>query len=384
MKKYCLWLLMVFGYANPVLSKLRERFETSADIYNAFKSNIAAVGAEYAEKAEAISLDEAERLLTKLESKGISVITFEDELYPASLANVPNPPCVLFAKGNTALLKNKLVTVSGSRKATPYTIAAETRVCEELCGKYTLVSSLVEGCEQLACITAVKMNRGCIEILPCGFDYEYPKGSHVLREQIIMSGGCIISEFLPEIKSCNVNFIRRARIAGGISKAMIIFQARINSGTFNAARYSPALFFLPIHNIFSDKYAGAVQYIRNGAGMYYSAEDIDNVFKEGFSPPYINKNPVITEQKKQAKTPTPEKRENIKAPAESREPSEELFETPIHYSIYKKISASEAPVTFDEIFRNEDIGISELNEILLDLEIAGQIKAVPGSRYTVC
>ncbi len=384
MKKYSLWLLLVFGYANPVLSSLREHFETAADIYNAFKTNIAAAGAELSEKAADTSLDEAEKLLAQLESRGITVIPFEDDLYPDALSDVPNPPCVLFAKGNTALLKNKLVTIGGSRKATQYTIAAETHVCEELCGKYTLVASLVEGCEQLACITAMKMGKGCIEILPCGFDHEYPKGSHVLREQVLMNGGCIITEFLPDVKSCNANFIRRARIAGGISKAMIIFQARINSGAFNTAKYSPALFFLPIHDVFSYKYAGAVQYIRNGAGIYYSIEDIDNAFKEGFSAPEISIKDIIAEQKKAEKPTAAEKKAEEKAPAESIEPSGELFETPVHYSVYKKISALDSPITFDELFRNEDIGITELSEILLDLEIAALIKAVPGSRYTVC
>ena len=70
-----------------------------------------------------------------------------------------------------------------------------------------------------------------------------------------------------------------------------------------------------------------------------------------------------------------------KAPTESTELSEELFESPLHHKIYSIISTAENPITFDEIFRQTELEISDLNEILLDLEISDMIKAVAGSRY---
>jgi len=386
MKKYYLWLTMIFGCSNDALTELFNRFETAEEIYNAFRSNIAAAGYKYAEKAEETPLEAAEKLLSEIEGKGITVITIDDELYPKGLRFIPNPPRLLFVKGNAALLKEKLLTVAGSRRITNYTIAAETAVCESLCEEYTLVSSLCDGCEQLACLTAINCGKGCVEVLPCGLDQTYPKGSQLLRQKILMSGGCIVSEFLPDVKANNTNFLRRARISGGISKAMLIFQAGIKSGSLNAAKYSPALFFLPPNNIFSPEYAAAVQYVRNGASLYYGKEDLENAFSEGFSPKKeitIPPSEKVQPEKNTRENPEPkeEKTKNKKALSENKMPSEELFESPLHYKVYRRIASAEQPITFDEIFRNEEIDISDLNEILLDLEISDMISAAPGSRY---
>lgn len=384
MKKYYLWLILVFGYSNDTLTELFNRFETAEEIYNAFRSNIAAAGYEYAKKAEEISLETAEELLLKIEEKNITVITIDDELYPKGLRFVPNPPRILFAKGNTSLLKEKLLTISGSRKITSYTFTTETAVCETLCNSYTFVCSMCEGCEQLACLTAIKHGKGCIEILPCGMDNDYPKGSNLLRQQLLASGGCIISEFLPDVKSSNINFLRRARITGGISKAMLIFQAGIKSGSLNAAKYSPALFFIPPNNIFEPEYAAAVKYVRNGASLYYGERDLENAFSESFTPKKeisIPVEPKAAPKKSSPKKSEPKTDKTKKAPPEDIAPSEELFDSPLHHSVYTLIAKAEHPITFDEIFRNEEISISDLNEILLDLEISDMISAVPGSRY---
>ncbi len=383
MKKYSIWLLKVFGYANPILSEMFGRFETAEGIFKAFESNIAAAGSEYAEKAAETNLEECERMVDQLEKKGISIINYNDPLYPEALKGLSNPPCALFAKGNTSLLSGKLVTIGGSRKITDYTIAAESRICGDLCRKYTLVASLTDGCEQLACLTAIKYGAGCIEIMPCGFDCEYPKGSRVMREQLLMNGGCVVTEFLPEIKSNNANFIRRARIAGAISKAMIIFQAGASSGSFNAAKYSPALFFLPPHDVFSADYAGAVIGVRMGASLYYKESDIEQVFSDSFTGVTIEIKPEKIHTTKEKKTEKSEK-ENKKVPAESNEPSEELFETSLHYSVFMILKNAGKPVTFDEIYSKVDTDISQLSEILLDLEIDSKIKAIPGSRYEIC
>ena len=284
MKKYYLWLILVLGAGNPVTGELITRFGNAEEIYRAFKNNCAAAGSDYAKKAEKITLEDAEKLVSKLEKTGITIVTPEDPLYPENLRKTDNPPVVLFAKGNTELLKEKLLTIGGARRITEYTIAAESEICEELCKEYTLVASLATGCEQLACLSALKQRKGCIEILPCGFDYEYPKGTQMMRQQILMNGGCILSEFLPETKTSNANYIKRARISGGISKAMIVFQAAANSGSLNAAKHSPALFFIPPENVFSEKYAAAVSGVRNGARLYLSPNSLKQAFADEYEP----------------------------------------------------------------------------------------------------
>lgn len=391
MTKYYLWLLLVFRHSQAELTELLEKYKTPEGVYNAFKEGNPATKREYLENAEKITLSDAESLINALNRKGISLITREDRLYPESLLSVPNPPLILFAKGNTALLKTKLITVSGSKKITDYTIRTGTEVCKELCKDYTIVSSLIEGCEQLACLTAVKCGKGCIEVLPCGIEYEYPKNSRLMREQILMNGGCIISEYLPDTKTASSSFFQRARISGGISKAAIIFQAGIGSKSFNVAAYNPSVFFIPPNDVFDPCYAGAVKYIRKGAQIYLGTEDIARVFEEDYVPNSVEIEAVrkkavkTTEKTEKTETEETEQKtvnETEKAPEESKELLTELFETPVHFSVYKHISEVGRPITFDEILRSTDIDISQLSEILLDLEISGHIAASAGSRYT--
>ncbi len=391
MKKYYLWLIKVFDTGNPDLHELMVRFGSPREIYNAFKNNFAAAGKDYAKKAEETTLEDAEKLISHLESKGITIITYDDEAYPENLKNTDNPPYVLFAKGNTELLKTRLLTIGGTRRVTEHTIATETAVCEELCGEYTFVASLAAGCEQLACLTAIKLSKGCIEVLPCGFDCEYPKGSQVMRQQILMNGGCLLSEFLPETKSSNANYLKRARISGGISKAMIIFQAAANSGSLNAARYSPALFFVPPEDVFSDKYSAAVSGVRNGAKLYLSPNSLRPAYETDYKPNHIkfgsHRKQFSSVSEETTVSVSDEKTMEAESPVTGTETGmmtefqEDDFETEVHAFVYKLIAQRGEAITFDEIYRNIDEDIPRTSEILLDLEIAGKITAVAGNRF---
>lgn len=384
MKKYYLWLIIVFGAGNPDAGELMNRFGTAEEIYRAFRNNCAAAGGEYVKKAEKISLEDAEKLVSALESKNITIITYEDSLYPENLRTTENPPAVLFAKGNINLLKNKLLTIGGTRKTTDYTIAVQSEICEELCREYTLVASLCTGCEQLACLSAIKQRKGCIEILPCGFDYEYPKGTQVMRRQILMNGGCILTEFLPETKSSNVNYLKRARISGGISKAMIIFQAAANSGSLNAAKYSPALFFIPPENVFSEKYSAAVSGVRNGAKLYLSPNSLKPAYEKDYKPRKVKLKlntavrKVACVSAKEESTATEFKAD---MPVQATENND--FESEVHAKVFTYISEKSEAVTFDEIYRIIDGDVADLSEILLDLEIEGRIRAVAGNRFEI-
>ncbi len=381
MKKYYLWLILVMGAGNPVTNELMTRFGTAEEVYRAFRNNCAAAGGDYARKAEKTTLEEAELLISKLESENITIITTEDELYPENLKHAENPPAVLFAKGNVNLLKNKLLTIGGTRKATEYTIAAETTICEELCREYTLVASLCTGCEQLACLSAIKQSKGCIEILPCGHNHEYPKGTQVMRQQILMNGGCILTEFLPETKTSNANYLKRARISGGISKAMIVFQAAADSGSLNAARYSPALFFIPPEDVFSEKYSATVTGVRNGAKLYLSPKSLKTAFEKDYKPKNVSFDKPAKVYKKEDSDDIPPaiKEENVTDALPVSE--NQQFESAIHEKVFNFISEKPEAVTFDEIYRSIDGDIADLSEILLDLEIAGIIRAVAGNRF---
>lgn len=242
-KEYLLWLVMALGAGNPQITELISRFGSGEAIYRAFRDNTALAGREAAERAASVTLEEARERLTSLEAREIRTVPIGGAFYPEPLKRLENPPCLLFVKGNVRLLSGKLLSTAGSRDITPYTLETQDRLCTRLCQKYTLVSSLSYGCDELSAVCALRARRPFVEILPCGFDHEYPDGSRVLRGLLLKNGGCSVTEQLPEAKPNQGAFLRRARIIGGISRALVIFQAGTQSGALKAAEYAGRVFF---------------------------------------------------------------------------------------------------------------------------------------------
>lgn len=394
MEKYYLWLVMAFGSASPEVTELLRRFKTAEKVYSAFKGNYAAAGPILSEKASLVTLEQAEKRLYFLSREGISLVTPESGCYPERLKNRENPPYLLFVRGNPELLKGKLLSASGSRRISAACYNSQSRICEKLCKKYTFVTTLSEGSDQLTCITAIKQSRPCIEVLPCGFYHRYPEGSFVLREELLRSGGCVISEYLPETPLKRNAFRRRAKLIGEISPAIIVFQAGTSSGAITTAESSDFPFFLPPADVFSSAYAGSVTAARNGAALYFGEEDLEAAYSEkaaAHKMKAVEKAKAPAEKKHEKPTELPEKAEKpqkteeLPKPQKSKEPPKTQesreFSTPAHKEVYKAIKENGEPAAFDMILQKTDADITELYEILLDLEIDGFISAMPGNRY---
>ena len=235
MEKYYIWLLLALGEGRTEISQLLERFGTAQKAYEAFAGNTALLGAELTAKASGVSLEKAEKTLAAVTDNGTQLITWESEDYPEHLRRTENPPCVLFAKGDTSLLHKKLITMVGSRAITEYTASVIPQVIERLGNEYAIVGSLSEGCDQLICMNALKYRVPFIEILPCGLSHTYPTGSRTLRRFLLENNGLLISEFLPKTGSGQGNFLRRSRVIGGISYVTLVCQAGSESGALATA-----------------------------------------------------------------------------------------------------------------------------------------------------
>lgn len=382
MEKYWLWLVMAFGIGENGVNELLERFGNAEAVYNAFKSNISAAGKEMTDKAESVSLSDAEKLQKELSDSRITIITREDKDYPARLLLMDNPPNVLFARGNTKILNNKTLTLTGSRKITDYTLSAQRKVLNELSSEYTFVTTLSYGCDQFSCLCALKSDKPVIEILVAGHDFEHPAGSHVLREEIIAGGGCVITEYLPNTKATAFQYMRRAKLLGAFSPATLVFQAGMGSGALKIASFSDAPFVLPPYDVFSPDYAGAVYAVRNGVSLFYEKCDLDAPYSEDYTPaaPKLK----VPKNKKQNSKNDEKKRKEPEAEikSETKSYSEADFESKYHFAVFSVISDSDEPVAFDIILHKTEVDITELSEILLDLEIEGLIKAQPGNRFS--
>ncbi len=380
MKKFYLWLVMCLGAGSRDINELLSRFETPEGVYDAFKENRSGAGRELNEKTEKYTLKEAEKLLSELNMSGITVISIDDSLYPEALRDTENPPCLLFVRGNAGLLKNKLLTVVGARKITPYTQSIQGKICDELIKEYTLVTTLSEGCDQLSAVASLCGGKPFIEIMPCSFHNEYPRCSNVLREENIRKGGCSITEYVSNTPAIAGTFIKRGRILGGISPATLVFQAGRGSGAVRTASFSKAPYFIPPNDVFSADYAGAASCIRRGGLLYLSCDDLKAAYSHSFTGIRLEPEKKLPAAEKSEKTPV----KTEKAPSEKTENirlSEESFETSLHYKIYSLIAETDKPLPFDVILHKTGVELADLSEILLDLEIEGIINALPGNKF---
>lgn len=384
MKQYYLWLILAFGAGNPLIPELLDRFGSPKAAYDAIRSNSAPIGEANHAHAEKTTLSEAETLLVRLGERGISFITRDDRRFPERLLKIENPPCALFAAGNASLLTQKLVSTAGSRAVTNFTLSVQDRICRELSSDYVLVSSLSGGCDSMTCLCAIKNATSFIEVLPCGFDYEYPRYSRTLRYQLLTQGGCVITEYPPSVKPTPATFVRRSRIIGGISGALIVFQAGIDSGALLPANYSSAPFFLPPNDIFAKEYAGAVAAVRAGAALYYDKSDIDAAFEEDYKPVkiHLERRQKTAAPRGRAKKEETEKKKDPKTETKKEKQTAEFeFANDLQSEIYKKLAAAEEPMSVDVLFSGLECEITDLYETLLDLELVGAVQPCAGNRY---
>lgn len=158
-----------------------------------------------------------------------------DSLYPNSLEFVERPPERLYAIGNVNALGGGLAVI-GARKATPYgrscarrfaRIAAEKGIC--------IISGGARGCDSEAHRAALEAGCPTTVVLGGGCDYIYPAENYTLFQQIVASGGTVVSEHSWSKHPLPAYFRMRNRIIAGLADAVLIVEAGVPSGTFSTA-----------------------------------------------------------------------------------------------------------------------------------------------------
>lgn len=401
MEKYYIWLLLTFGESSPVLSELMKRFGTAEKAIGAIENNTALVGPEFTLRAADTDMKKAEKLLNGMYSNGIHIITWESAEYPEHLRHTAEPPCVLFAYGDTSLLQKKLITVVGSRAVTPYTESVIPQITERLGKSYAITGTLSEGCDQLTCLNALKHGIPFIEIMPCGISQTYPSGSRSLRKFLVSDGGLLLTEYLPKTRSGLGTFQRRSRILGGISYVTLVLQAGEKSGALLTAEHSYAPLFVPPNDIFKSEYAGAVTAVRNGAKLYLGEKSIEKAFIRALEKEkeLAGRTAEKARYRKQTKKSSAERDDAAEGPANPPHAAEKQetapavtakaadvdvtdFDTQEERKVYAVIAAGREPLSPETIAEKTGLGPDELAEALLDLEISGKVTSA-GNRYTI-
>ncbi|MEO6078011.1 MAG: DNA-processing protein DprA, partial [Candidatus Andersenbacteria bacterium] len=216
----------------------------------------------------------------------IKILSFADPEYPALLREIHKPPEQLYIRGNVEILSSPLLLgVVGSRKATMY----GQQVCAQVlppCVRagLTLVSGMAYGIDSFAHRICIDQNKPTIAVLGSGVDDAslYPRGNKNLAQEILKTGGAIISEYEPGTTAYLGNFPARNRIIAGLCNATLIVQAAKRSGSLITARLAMEenRDVLAVPGPITDPACeGTNMLIRDGAGMVLDAVDILTVYE---------------------------------------------------------------------------------------------------------
>jgi DNA processing protein len=212
------------------------------------------------------------------------VCTFDAD-FPEVLTHIPDPPLLLFYKGDLGWLRQPLLAVVGTRKPTPYGRAA----CNQLCGQlakagFVIVSGVAYGIDAEAHKASLRNGMGTIGVLGCGIDQVYPP-SHRMLYQEIAANGLLLSEYPPGTPPRQGLFPERNRIISGLSLGVVVIEAAARSGSLITADFAleqgKEVFAVP-GPIFSEVSAGPHNLLKQGAKLVTGWEDIMEEFARLF------------------------------------------------------------------------------------------------------
>ena len=170
----------------------------------------------------------------------IQKVSIEDKQYPKILKEIPEPPKVLYFRGQ--LLPNEnCFAIVGTRRCSDYgkQIALEIAGNLTIAG-LTIVSGLAEGIDTYSHLAAVEKGKRTIAVLGTGVDEKslYPQSNLKLAKSILETGGCLISEYPPGTHGSKFTFPERNRIISGMSLGVLVIEAKQKSGALITAMWA--------------------------------------------------------------------------------------------------------------------------------------------------
>ncbi|WP_343584949.1 DNA-processing protein DprA [Herbaspirillum sp.] len=288
---------------------------------------------------------------------GNAIVTLADAHYPRALLHIPDPPLLLYVKGNMALLEANALAVVGSRNATAQGLAHAERFSEQLSGAgVAIVSGLALGIDAAAHAGGLRGPGSTVAVIGTGIDIDYPQRNRALAQRIAQEG-CIVSEYPLGIPPLAANFPRRNRLISGLAQAVLVVEAAARSGSLITARMAAEqgrdVFAIP-GSIHSPLAKGCHQLIRQGAKLVETTQDILDEMPAAWAARSVQK--AITDDR-------PGGEDGDAATAIVMQ------------------AMGHDPVDADTLAARCELDAARLAGLLLELELAGRIEVLPGARY---
>jgi DNA processing protein len=353
------WISLSFapGLGVNGLWKLIGRFNTPAAVFEASRKKLLEGGSvqqrQIAGLADRKSLVElARQELQRLESFGGTPICFTDDLYPKRLKQLPDPPPVIYVKGNLELLDAPGIAIVGSRAATAYGRRVSRTLAQGLAQqRVSVISGLALGIDTESHQGALDVAGDTVAVLGCGLDIAYPKQNSALL-QSISERGLVVTEYTLGTRPEGFRFPARNRIIAALSEGIVVVEAAKRSGSLITAQIGldigREIFAVP-GQVDSYKSEGAHWLLQQGAKLVGRVEDV-----------------LVEFGGSRLKAGAPE----VHSPYENVDPDAvALLQQLEPYATAR-----------DDIIERSGLGVARATELLLYLELEGLVEVLPGSQ----
>lgn len=347
-----------------MIRNILDLYFSPEEVFNAFfhddKNLLQQISPRFREVLKTNGSDQKIKTMRDLiEKNDIKVLRYNDETYPPSLREIDQYPPILFYQGDIQCLERRSVAMVGSRAAS-YSgqKAARKLACDLSAAGVSIVSGM-------ACGIDAASHQGCIDggsptvaVTGCGLDIIYPRENTGLRDNILTNGGLILTEYAPGEKPAGWHFPFRNRIICGVSRALILIEAKIRSGSMTSVQHAldqgKDVFVYP-GDPDSEYFEGNHRLLREGGIYFTGAEDVLSDLH------WLDNQSAV--------------RQNIDCSAE------DSVSTPEQSAVIRALKPG--ALSFEQLLERTSLDPPALMSTLTILQISGLIEPLPGKQYKI-
>jgi len=352
-------------------TKLLEKFGSAENVFHAQRRELESLRLR-PESIESILKREfhekAEVELSKVKEIGGDVLNLDDGSYPYLLREIADPPITLYVKGDwQACFDAPCVAVVGSRRCSTYGENASQMLARDLAANgICIVSGLARGIDSAAHRGAIEAKGRTVAVMGTGIGQVYPKDNAKLVDEILDTGGAIVSQFPLDTPPLSENFPYRNRIISGLSLGVLLVEASERSGSLITARLAMEqnreVLAVP-GNITSKNSFGTNYLIKSGAKLVQQWQDVVSELPSEISAAIL---PPEIDGKKANENKQPEL-----IPAGLTEEERKIWQS---------LSPDET-MHVDVLLEKSGLSFGDLNAALLGLEMRELVRTLPGKHY---
>ncbi|HEY1265720.1 MAG TPA: DNA-processing protein DprA [Candidatus Binatia bacterium] len=358
------WLALarVRGLGPATFKKLTDFFDDPIRALSASAETLARVPGLDRPVAEGLlrfsEWEDVKKELMRAAAAGASIVPYMSPLYPARLKAIADPPPFLYVKGELASGDERAVAIVGTRAASEYGISLTRELSRGLAALgFTIVSGMARGIDAAAHEAALEAGGRTIAVLGSGIDVIYPRENEKLYRRIC-ERGAVVSELPIATPPLSFHFPARNRIISGFAVGVVVVEATEKSGSLitaaQALEQGREVFAVP-GAAGASRSRGPHRLIRQGAKLVERVEDII----EEIAPQLVSRADAAAKPR-------------AVLPADLSAEAKKIFAL-----------VADAPRQIDEIIEQSGINPGKTSEILLDLEIRGLLRQLPGKKFQV-